>query len=153
MGSWPQDPLVISHTAPARSCLEKVEQPPRSTAEVEQPSRSTAEVPSWRWYFMRMVSHPPGHGIYVESKISYGAASVIRSLHGSKKPKGGSRSDHTCLNFLLGNDPFGKFVHLVPKALASAGLEFLFCSGRPPPPRIQISAGKKSHYLGWGNWH
>lgn len=40
----------------------------------------------------------------------------------------------TILNSLLGNDPLGKFGPLVPKARASAELEFLSSHGRPPPP-------------------
>ena len=84
---------------------------------------------------MRMVNHPLGHSIYVESKTSYRATSPIRSLHGSKNQRVEAGVTILALTPLLGNYPFGKFGPLIPKARASAELEFLFSNGRPPQPR------------------
>ena len=100
--------------------------------EVEQLPGSIAKTPAWGWYFMGTVEPPPGHRIYLESKVSYSAASPLGRLHGSRSQ--GVEAEVTTLT-LTPHDPFGKCGPPVHKALAFAGLEILVFNGRTLPPR------------------
>lgn len=128
MGQWPLGPLLLSHTAPCRSCW-----PDRVMA-----FEDVAEVPAWWPSPAKMGLHPPRRSTHSKSRSINGATFPVGRLHGS-----GSWAVELGVApplVITPSNQFRGFMLLTPAILVTEGLEVLAVRARTLLPRSTVRA-------------